>query len=84
MRRDQDAGAGLARATIVCRIRRMPTGSSPVSGSSNKSVEAPDQTARNRHFLPHPRDNSPGSERSLPVNSAPRSAPGPVVEVATL
>ena len=77
VRRQQNRRAGRARARrSSSRIRRMPIGSSPVSGSSNSSVVA----SRTRPqaittFCRMPRDSSPGSDRSLPGQlAAPRPA----------
>ena len=55
VRREQNRRARRApRATIVSRIRRMPIGSRPVSGSSNSSVgRVADEAARDDDLLPH-------------------------------
>ena len=64
-------------------MRRMPIGSSPVSGSSNSSVVASRTSPQAiTTFCRMPRDSSPGSDRSLPVSSSSSSsARGAAVEV---
>ena len=62
VRGEDDGSASRARRVIVSRMRLMPMGSSPVSGSSNSRTEA----SRTRPhaittFWRIPRDSSPGS-----------------------
>src|SRR6185503_10994455 len=66
-----------ARRMIVLFIRRMPTGSSPVSGSSSSSALG---SCRSPHamasFCFMPRDNSPGRACCLSERSSSASRPG--------
>src|SRR5436305_133074 len=60
-----------ARSLMVCFIRRIPAGSSPVSGSSNSSARGScsrPQAITNFCFMP--RDNSPGSASAFSASSS--------------
>ena len=71
------AAPAAARRTIVAFIRRMPTGSSPVSGSSSSSAcgvcSSPHAMAS---FCFMPRESSPGSAVRLSGRSSSPSRPG--------
>ena len=69
------AAADAARLEIESFIRRIPTGSSPVSGSSNRitrgSCRSPQAIAS---FCFIPRDNAPGSVAALSASSSSASS----------